>query len=226
MRSRVRCRPQAPVAAGKHGISMLSIGATSTGGFNALGSNWGIAERTAAEHGQTMERSGWRLVGPVHVAETREKARENVKFGLERWIDYMTQVAALPLGTPPGVDPVDYMVSTGFAVIGTPDDFVQQMERLWEQSGGFGCFLILDTHWADWAATHRSYELIARHAIPKINQLNRTRIESETWLRENNAQFKGELTAAVRAKMAEHAQKEGGKDQLSPDLVAHFEVES
>ncbi|MGR8921695.1 MAG: LLM class flavin-dependent oxidoreductase, partial [Gammaproteobacteria bacterium] len=90
--------PTGATAAGKHGLSLLSIGATSTGGFNALASNWAIAEDTAREHGQTVDRANWRLVGPVHVAETREKARENVRFGLERWIDYMTQVAALPLG--------------------------------------------------------------------------------------------------------------------------------
>ena len=215
--------PTGATAAGKHGVGLLSIGATSTGAFNALASNWAIAEETAHEHGKTVDRSGWRLVGPVHVAETREKARENVRYGLERWIDYMTKVAALPLAPPPGSDPVDYMIETGFAVIGTPDDFVAQMERLQKQSGGFGCFLNLDHHWADWAQTKRSYELIARFAIPKINQLNRNRMSSETWLRDNNAEFKGQLTAAVRAKMTEHAQAKGG-DKLSPDLVKHFEV--
>jgi limonene 1,2-monooxygenase len=213
--------PTGATAAGKHGLGLLSIGATSAGAFNALASNWAIAEETAQEHGKTVDRSRWRLVGPVHVAETREKARENVKFGLERWIDYMTKVAALPLAPPPGADPIDHMIATGFAVIGTPDDFIAQMNRLQEQSGGFGCFLNLDHHWADWAQTKRSYELIARYAIPKINQLNRNRVASEQWLRDNNDQFKGELTAAVRAKMEEHA-KAKGSDKLSPDLVAHF----
>ncbi|MCB1746903.1 MAG: LLM class flavin-dependent oxidoreductase [Gammaproteobacteria bacterium] len=217
--------PTGATAAGKHGLSLLSIGATSTGGFNALGSNWQIAEDTAREHGHVMDRSGWRLVGPVHVAETREKARENVRFGLERWIDYMSKVAALPLGVPQGQDAVEYIISTGFGVIGTPDDFVAQIERLWEQSGGFGCFLNLDHHWADWAETRRSYELIARYAIPKINKLNFWRQESEDWLRANNVQFKGELTDAVRAKMLEHARAKGDA-QLSPDLVAYFDANS
>ncbi|MGH7897244.1 MAG: LLM class flavin-dependent oxidoreductase, partial [Candidatus Binatia bacterium] len=34
--------PAGARAAGKHGLSLLSIGATSTGGFNALASNWEI----------------------------------------------------------------------------------------------------------------------------------------------------------------------------------------
>lgn len=213
--------PTGATAAGKHGLGLLSIGATSAGAFNSLASNWAIAEEAAKDHGKIVDRSGWRLVGPVHIAETREKARENVRFGLERWIDYMSKVAAIPLAPPAGEDPIDYMISTGFAVIGTPDDFVAQMDRMQQQSGGFGCFLNLDHHWADWAQTKRSYELIARYAIPQINKLNRNRLSSEQWLRENNDQFKGELTSAVRAKMEEHA-KSKGSEKLSPDLVEHF----
>ncbi len=216
--------PTGSLAAGKHGLGLLSIGATSAGGFNMLAANWAIAQEAAAEHGQVVDRSSWRLVGPVHIAETREKARENVKFGLTRWIDYMGKVAALPLGTPPGVDPVDYMIETGFAVIGTPDDYVAQIERLTAQSGGFGCFLHLDNHWADWAETKRSYELIARFAIPKINKLNQNRFASESWLRFDNDRFRGELTAAVGAKIAEHAAKKG-VDKLSPDFIKHFNAE-
>lgn len=213
--------PTGARAAGKFGLNLLSIGATSAGAFNALGANWDIAEETAREHGHTMDRAGWRLVGPVHIAETRDKARANVRFGLARWVDYMSKVAALPLGTPPGVDPVDYMIDTGFAVIGTPDDFVAQIERLSAQSGGFGCFLNLDNHWADWAETRRSYELIARFAVPKINKLNVNRQASEDWLRDNNDVFRGELTAAVGAKIAEHAAAKG-VDKLSPDYLALF----
>ena len=213
--------PTGALAAGRHGLGLLSIGATSAGAFNMLASNGAIAEETAAEHGNQMNRADWRLVGPVHVAETREKARQNVRFGLERWIDYMSKVASLPLGTPPGVNPVDYMIDTGFAVIGTPDDYVAQIERLTAQSGGFGCFLHLDNHWADWAETKRSYELIARFAIPKINKLNVNRVSSEAWLRVDNDRFRNELKSAVGAKIAEHAANKG-VDKLSPDFIALF----
>jgi len=216
--------PTGARAAGKYGLSMLSIGATSTGGFNALASNWAIAEETAREHGRTIDRSGWRLVGPVHVAETREKAREDVRFGLEKWIDYMSKAAALPLAPPPGVDPIDHMVNLGFAVIGTPDDYVEQVERLRAQSGGFGCFLHLDHHWTDWEDKKRSYELVMRYAIPRINRLNTNRAMSEDWIRSNNAQFRGELTAAVSAKIKEYAEAKG-KDKLSPDIVKLFKAD-
>jgi limonene 1,2-monooxygenase len=162
-----------------------------------------------------VNRSAWRVVGPLHLAETREQARKNVRWGLERWIDYVANIAALPLAPPPGVDPVDAVIDSGYAVIGTPDDCVAQIQRLQAQSGGFGCFLQMDTPWADWAETKRSYELMARYVIPKVNNLNAGRLASEQWVRDNHKKFQGELQSAVAAKLAQHA-AEKGKETLSP----------
>lgn len=213
--------PTGARAAGMFGLNVLSIGATSTGAFNALASNWAIAEQLAAENGHTMDRSGWRLVGPVHIAETREQARKEVQWGFHRFIDYFANVAALPVAPPPGVDPIDAMIDSGFAVIGTPDDFVAQIERLQAQSGGFGCFLQLQSSWADWAETKRSYELIARYAIPKINKVNVNRNASEDWLRHNNALFRGELQAAVGERIARFA-AEKGSEHIAPEAIEAF----
>jgi limonene 1,2-monooxygenase len=210
--------PTGARTAGQFGLGLLSLSATSKGSFNALGSNWAIAEESARDHGKTVNRSAWRVVGPMHIAETREQARKNVRWGLEKWIDYVANIAALPLAPPPGMDPVDALVDSGYAVIGTPDDCVKQIERLMAQSGGFGAFLQMDAPWADWAETKRSYELIARYVIPKINNLNANRKASEHWLRTNNEKFRGELQSAVAAKVAQHA-AEKGKEQLSPDIL-------
>ena len=51
-------------------------------GYDVLGTNWQIASDMAAARGATMDRSRLRLVGPVHLAETREQAFKNVEFGL------------------------------------------------------------------------------------------------------------------------------------------------
>jgi limonene 1,2-monooxygenase len=213
--------PTGARSAGRLGLSLLSIGATSTGGFNALASSWGIAEDLARQHGKTVNRANWRLVGPMHVAETREQARKNMQWGLNRWIDYFANVAALPLNPPPGVDPIDAMTDSGFAVIGTPDDCIRQVKRLQEQSGGFGSLLLLGVPWADWAETKRSFELFARYVIPEVNQLNVSRAASERWLRDNNPRFRGEMTAAVGAKIAQHA-AEQGSDKIQPEIAAAF----
>ena len=116
--------PAGPRAAGRFGLSLLSIGATTAGGFDVLGSHWQVMEERAAEFGTTVDRRHWRLVGPMHIAETEEQARKDVEFGLAQWVDYFERVAALPLA-PGTLDPdklVDALMETGFAVVGTPDD--------------------------------------------------------------------------------------------------------
>src|SRR3954447_15508051 len=89
--------PTGARAAGKFGLSLLSLGATNTAGFDMLAYNWDICEQRAAEFGTTVDRKQWRLVGPMHIAETKEQAYRDVQFGLEQWIDYFQRVAALPI---------------------------------------------------------------------------------------------------------------------------------
>ena len=108
--------------AGKHGIGLLSIGATLVvEGFDALAHHWGIVEERAAAFGTRVDRNNWTLVGPFHVAETDEQARADVRFGIEPWFRYFQKVAAFPQMTIPG-DQVDEMINiindAGAGVIG------------------------------------------------------------------------------------------------------------
>jgi limonene 1,2-monooxygenase len=210
--------PTGARAAGKHGVGLLSIGATSAGGFNALASNWAIAEEQAKEHGVTMDRDAWRLVGPMHVAETTEKARENVRFGLAKWIAYFRDVAALPLVGEGDADPIDMMIESGMAVIGTPDDAIAQIARLQSQSGGFGCFLQMAHNWADWAQTQRSYELIARHVAPKFQGSNVNRDLSYERVGAAREGAMSQARAAVGASIFKHI-AEKGTDNIRPEIL-------
>ncbi|MBI1261685.1 MAG: LLM class flavin-dependent oxidoreductase [Rhizobiales bacterium] len=210
--------PTGATAAGRHGVGLLSIGATSAGGFNALSTNWAIAEERAKEAGNTMDRAAWRLVGPVHVAETREKARENVRFGLEKWLYYFREVAALPLAPTDGSDPVDALIASGMAVVGTPDDCIAQIDRLQEQSGGFGAFLQMAHNWADFEETKRSYELIARYVMPKFQDLNINRDASLEWARTNRETFMGQAMMAVGSRVAQHIEKKG-TENIRPEIL-------
>ena len=196
-----------------------TVSPTAAVGFNALASNWQIAEKNAKENGHTVSRDNWRLVGPVHVAETREKARENVRFGLEKWLFYFREVAALPLAPTDGSDPVDALIESGMAVIGTPDDCIAQINRLQEQSGGFGTFLQMAHNWADFAETKRSYELIARYVMPHFQETNVNRGLSLDWARTNREAFIGEAMMAVGSRVAQHIEKHG-TDDISPDILA------
>ena len=64
---------------------------------------------------------------------------------------------------------ISFVNNSGFGAIGTPDMVTAQIERLWTQSnGGFGTYLMLAHNWANFDATRRSYDLIARHVFPKF----------------------------------------------------------
>ncbi len=208
--------PSGARAAGEHGLSLLSIGATSEGGFNALSRNWEICEQRAKEFDQVVERRNWRLVGPMHIAETREQAREDVRFGLERWVYYFREVAALPLAPEGSLDDiVDAMNQSGFCVIGTPDDAIAQLERLETQSGGYGCFLQMAHEWADRDATLRSYELIARYVIPRFQGMTRGIEASMEWTKQNRPKFMGAAMTAIGNEMKKHAQEQEAKESGS-----------
>jgi len=73
--------PFGMVAAGRHGLGVLSIGAGLPGGPEAMAKQWRIAEETAAQHGAVMNRKDWRIVVGMHIAEDDEEALRQVKAG-------------------------------------------------------------------------------------------------------------------------------------------------
>jgi len=205
--------PAGARAAGKYGLGLLSLGATTAGGFDVLGSQWAVAEEMAAEHAKTVERARWRLVGPMHIAPTMDQARADVAFGLPAWVDYFQRVAALPLvgdATELG-DMIDAMNQTGLAVIGTPDDAAAQIERLWEKSGGFGTYLFMAHDWADREATLRSYELFARFVMPRFQGTLPRLAQSRDWAAENRGTFIGRAVEAIGKAIQDHVAERAGR---------------
>jgi limonene 1,2-monooxygenase len=205
--------PAGPRAAGRFGCSLLSIGATSAGGFDILGAHWDVMEERAIEFGTTVDRSKWRLVGPMHIADTKEQAIADVGFGLAEWVDYFQRVAALPLApdTANHETLVDALNASGFAVIGTVEDAINQVERLRRQSNGFGTFLLMGHEWADTAATRHSYELIARYVAPEFQGSSRTLTASRDWAAANRPEFIGAAGAAVMSAIEKHQEEKKEK---------------
>ena len=78
--------PAGPRTAGRYGVGLLSLGATSMGGFAVLGDHWKIWNDQSQHYGHHVDRSTWRLVGPMHVARTRKQAFEEVEYGIHEWI--------------------------------------------------------------------------------------------------------------------------------------------
>jgi len=171
--------PSGASVAGTQGLGLLSLSATSPGGFNALAATWEIYQRKATANDQSIDRSRWSLVGPVHIAESREQAFENVQYGIDSWVTYFTEFAAIPIApNSRDTNTAQALVDSGIAVIGTAQDAIAQIGRLQKQSGGFGTFLQMAHSWADWEQTRKSYQLFARDVAPVFQSSNKNRAAS------------------------------------------------
>src|SRR2546421_10202529 len=177
--------PFGMVAAGKHGLGVLSIGAGLPGGPNALAAQWKIAEETAARHGKRMARKDWRVVVNVHVAEEDERALGEVQRAeRHETVTYFEET----LGRPPGRadDPLREGVRMGTTLVGSPETVVGGIERLQQFSqGGFGGLLFRAHEWANREQTLRSYELFARYVMPRFQGSLTTVQASNDWARAN-----------------------------------------
>ena len=193
--------PAGALAAGRHGLGMLSIGGTSDDALKHHRGNWGLYEETARANGHVPDRRNWRLVTLMHIAETREKARDNVRHGLDKFCDYFRDVATFPIVPGDITDRYQYMIDSGSACIGTPDDAIAFIERLQKGSGGFGVIMELAQNWADWAETKRHYELMARYVHPHFQSSREWRTGSYDFARDHHAEFVGQSGAAVQAEI-------------------------
>jgi len=187
----------------------MSVGATDRSGFDALALHWEVMEERGPQFGHTPDRSKWRLCGPMHLAETKEQAVEDVRYGLDAWCDYTQHVLAAPHFRAAGKtfeEGVDWVNESGLGVIGTVDDVIAQIERLQKQSGGFGSYLLIHHEWARHEATLKSYELFADfvkarfqgsadrlvqsrdHAVSRWNELDQRQADAIAQATERHAQ--------------------------------------
>ncbi len=89
--------PTGPRMAGTHGIGLLSIGATLTRTASTPSRTTGTWSRSGRRRtARRSSRQDWRLVGLMHIAETREQAYRDVEYGIEQWFRYFQKTAAFP----------------------------------------------------------------------------------------------------------------------------------
>jgi limonene 1,2-monooxygenase len=149
------------------------------------------------------------------LAETRERAEADVRFGLKEQVDYLNN--NMPrIFVPEGADTVDWYVEQRFSVIGTPDDAIARIEQLADKQGEFGAVLLMAHDWADWEETKRSYELYARYVMPHFSRANDRRVESYGWVTKHQSELTEKRKAAaedmINRHEAEWKAKRGGAD--------------
>jgi limonene 1,2-monooxygenase len=200
--------PSGFTLAGKYGIGVISVGSVSVEGLNALPQQWQFAEDAAQKHGQTVSRANWRVMLSWHIAETREKAREEARDGLLRHHnEYIVGTLQRPnlkaFKTPDeAVDKTAFQTGSA-AVIGTPDDLVAKIKHVLEISGGFGTIVGFVHDWANPENTRRSWDMVARYVIPEINGHLAGLRKSQKFVSQNREYF-DRAREAVMAKILDN----------------------
>jgi limonene 1,2-monooxygenase len=200
--------PSGMTLAGKHGIGIISIGSLSSEGLNALPTQWSFAEASACKHGKTVDRKNWRVLLSWHIAETREKAREQARDGLMRHHnEYITgtlqRPGAKPFKTPDEAVDISAFSDGAVATIGTPDDLVRRIKEVLEISGGFGTVVGFVHDWANPENTMRSWDMVARYVVPEINGYLAGLRKSREFVATNREYF-DRAKQAVMAKITEN----------------------
>lgn len=185
--------PAGMVCAGHNGVGVLSLGAGLIGGKKDLAAQWALAVDAAAQSGKTIDRSEWRLVVRAHLADSRAEAMSQVAQGRERERQgYFRRVAGLK-----NDHTLEQEIEDDASIVGTPDDMIAALGRMWEATGGFGGFLVLGTDWATREATLRSYELMARYVIPRFNGMLEPLERSYSKVVTNKATYGGPVMKAI-----------------------------
>ena len=202
--------PSGPRLAGQLGTSLLSLSMSVPGGYAALDSAWDVVRDQAAKAGRPEpDRKGWRVLGIVHVADTRDQAIDDCTYGLQDFSNYFGAAGFVPLGSQTGPAPtsrqfVEDYAAKGNCCIGTPADAIGYIQDMLDRSGGFGTFLMLGHDWAPPAATMHSYELFAREVIPHFKGQLTAPHASHEWAKGLRDQLFGRVGEAVGNAIAEH----------------------
>ena len=147
-----------------------------------VASHWESVEEGAQRSGRTPERSQWRMVREVFVADTDAEAwRMSVKSHMGR----MYREYFLPLLSNFGFfeylkhdpDVPDSDVTPEYCakhnwIVGSPDTVARKITEMSEGVGGFGTLLMLGFDYADDAdAWHNSLRLLREEVLPKVAHL-------------------------------------------------------
>jgi limonene 1,2-monooxygenase len=207
--------PSGPRLAGARGVSLLSLSLQMPGGFAAIGEAWNVVSEQAERHGMPEpDRHTWRVLGFMHLAETKKQALEDCLYGVEQFANYFGGGAGfVPLAptldgsphTPRQV--VESYAENESVIIGPPDEAIEYIEGLIHQSGGFGTFLLLGHDWANPERTINSYRLFAREVMPHFQgQLAAPRASHE-WAIANRGELFGRAGQAMLNAIQSHVEE-------------------
>lgn len=120
----------------------------------------------ASRVGRTASRDQIRLSFAMHLAESRERAMEDIRAGaIAEHYDFNVGVNGAPA---PRSEAEMFEGFVNSHIIGTPEDAIAKIEEAVEEAGGFGGILFTSRDWASADASRNSWSLFAREVAPRF----------------------------------------------------------
>jgi alkanesulfonate monooxygenase SsuD/methylene tetrahydromethanopterin reductase-like flavin-dependent oxidoreductase (luciferase family) len=144
-----------------------------------MAGHWDSYQRGAAKTGLTPDRSKWRIVREVFVADTDDEAFELARDGFlgQYYSEFMLPIFGFldfaqywkhDDSVPDSALDLEYLVEHQF-LVGSVDTVVQKLKTMDAESGGFGTLLMLGLDYADQSdAWMRSMQLMAEEVMPQL----------------------------------------------------------
>ena len=122
----------------------------------------------------------WRISRSIYVGESTDEAWDHVLGGtfasaFEYLIALLTSANMVDLLKPdpetPDSEVTPEFVARNLCVIGSVDDCLEQLEGLWDLTGGFGKLLMVAHDWDDKVKWQNSMKRLAQEIVPKLPSL-------------------------------------------------------
>ena len=155
-------------------MMMFSIAGSGPPDAVPLARQWDEVVDASAKYGTSPSKDDWRVVTYVHLADTREEAFEQARHGAVRDVHNYFYTINTPRSwlVHPDQNPADLtfeqIVEKRRWIIGTPDDAIEQIEEIVEETGGIGGLMLTTHEWMPMRHVMYSQELFARYVMPRF----------------------------------------------------------
>jgi len=173
LRPRSRPHPEIAIVTGSNRESLRRIGRYGARWLvgappDRFEQAWAEIEAGARDAGREARRSDAVLPVTVHLADSKERALDEVREGAARErFDFQVPVTGASVPDVPRERWVEHLDRRPTVVIGTPDEATEAIDAL-RRATGIGGVLLTVKRWASPEATARSFDAFARHVAAAL----------------------------------------------------------
>ena len=147
---------------------------------NVLANFWRTYEEAALQAGRTPDRSDWKIIRSIFLADTTKEAVERARTNsLGQNYEYIARlfdkgmrsrkIYKRDLDMPDSECNLDFLM-TEQIIAGDVDEVLRRLMHMMEETGEFGTLILMSYDWDDKQSWIHSMELFANELMPALNK--------------------------------------------------------